>query len=523
MTSARLLARLLVCLALLVALHGSARAQATVPADFSDVGIASGLDLPTSLAFIPDAAPHVGRRLLFVQQGTGTLRMLVDGQLAATDPVGAVQNINFSGSERGLLGVAVDPRWPEKPYVYMTYNGTAGGNFLRISRYALTGDVAFAGTGALSLDLASRFDVLADVPDNAFNHNGGTLRFGPDSMLYASFGDDAIGCAALDSTSLRGVILRLEVRTLPDGPGTAPKAALVAAGNPFASHPNANTRLVVALGLRNPFRIHVDPLTRELVVADVGQGTWEEVSLLRFGQSGGWPLFEGFATFTTCAGRSPNGHAQPLTVYDHSLGQSVISMGVYRAPDGGAYNFPPEYDGDIFFSDYYGGFIRRLSWNGTRLTESVSSSPVMSTWGGGVGQIADAVIGPDGAIWYCRQGTNYAANSGQIRTIRYVGAPVSVPGAGAPALRLAAPAPNPTASGALLEFALPRAQRARLELLDPQGRSVRVLVDGDLSVGEHRLSWDGTDAAGRRVPAGLYLARLRAGADVRLARVSVVH
>jgi len=523
MTSARLLARLLLCLACLTSTRSTALAQATVPADFTDVGIEAGLNLPTSLAFIPDPAPHVGRRLLFVQQTNAALRLLVDGELTASDPVGTVQSVNFSGSERGLLGVAVDPRWPEKPYVYMTYNCTAGGNFLRISRYALTGDVAFTGGGELSLDLASRHDLLADIPDNAFNHNGGTLRFGPDSMLYASFGDDANSCAALDSTSLRGVILRLEVRTLPDGPGTADKDKLVANGNPFLAKPAVNSKLMVALGLRNPFRIHVDPLTREIVVGDVGQGAWEEVSLLRFGQSGGWPLFEGFASYTTCPGRSANGHAQPLTVYDHSLGQSVISMGVYRGPGGGAYAFPGEYDGDIFFSDYYGGFIRRLSWNGLRLTEGVASSPVMSTWGGGVGQIADAIVGPDGAIWYCRQGTNYAANSGQIRAIRYTGPPVSVPAAGASTLRLSAPSPNPTARGARLSFSLPHTRRVRLELLDLQGRTVRVLVEEELAAGEHRTHWDGADAAGRPVPAGLYLARLSAGAERRVVRVSVMH
>lgn len=523
MTPARQLARPLIVLALLGSFAASAHAQAVVPTGFTDVGIEAGLNLPTSLAFIPDPAPDAGRRLLFVQQTNGALRLLVDGDLTASDPVGTVQNINFSGSERGLLGVAVDPRWPEKPYVYMTYNSSASGNFLRISRFQLTGDVAFTGDGALSLDLASRHDLLTDLPDNAFNHNGGTLRFGPDSLLYASFGDDAISCAALDSTSLRGVILRLEVRTLPDGPGTADKDKLVAIGNPFLSHPAINTKLVAALGLRNPFRIHVDPLTRELVVGDVGQGAWEEVSLLRFGQSGGWPLFEGFASFTTCPGRSLSGHAQPLTVYDHVVGQSVISMGVYRAPAGGAYAFPEEYEGDIFFSDYYGGFIRRLSWNGTRLTEGVTSSPVMTQWGGGVGQIADAIVGPDGAIWYCRQGINYAANTGQIRAIRYTSPPVSVPGGGRLSLGLATPSPNPTSSGARLAFSLPRAQHARLELLDLQGRSVRVLVNGELTAGEHSAVWDGADGTGRRVPAGLYLARLGAGADVRMTRVSVAH
>ena len=53
-------------------------------------------------------------------------------------------------------------------------------------------------------------DILVDIPDDAWNHNAGTLRFGPDEMLYASLGDDANNCSAQDSSDLRGVILRLK-------------------------------------------------------------------------------------------------------------------------------------------------------------------------------------------------------------------------------------------------------------------------------------------------------------------------
>ena len=521
MTLPRPLARLLLCLTLVPIAATRIHAQAIVPSEFSDVGIESGLSLATSLAFVPDSGGNAGRRLLFIEQTTARLRLLVDEDLASVDPVGTVANVNTAGSERGLLGVAVDPRWPAKPYVYMTYNCTQGGNFLRISRFTLTGDLDLSGDGSLSMDMASRHDLLVDVPDVAFNHNGGTLRFGPDSMLYASFGDDAIACAAQDSVSLRGVILRLDVREIADGPGTAAKTTLAPPDNPFANRANVNTRLVVALGLRNPFRFHVDPLTGELVIGDVGEGTWEEVSLLRLGQSAGWPLFEGFVPFTTCAGRSASGHAQPLTVYNHSLGVSVISMGVYRAPAGGAYSFPPDYEGDIFFSDYYTGFLRRLTWGGDRLVEGSMSSPVMIEWGGGVGQIADAVVGPDGAIWYCRQSINYAANTGQIRTIRYVGAPVSVPGSSTTELRLSAPAPNPSSGRTRIAFSLPVAGHVRLEMLDLQGRSVRVLAARPYPAGEHAVSWDGADPDGRRLAPGVYLARLTLGEESRVVRVSM--
>ncbi len=498
----------------------SARAQANTPTDFTDQLVRGSLSLPTGIAFVPDPGARAGRRLFVVEQTTARVRLLVDGALGAVDPCGVVPNTNIAGGERGLLGIAVDPRWPSKPYIYVHHSS---GTTLRIARYACTGDLAFTGNGALTLDPASRYELINDAPDAAYNHSGGTLRFGPDSTLYVSFGDDGNSCTAQDTTTLRGVILRLEVRTLPDGPGGPPlKSALVPVGNPFPTHPNSNARLVWATGFRNPFRFHVDEQTGKLLVADVGEALREEVSLVSQGGNAGWPLYEGELPFTSCSQAVSSGFTAPIFTYDHSAGSaSVVSLGVYRRTNLGAGRFPLEYEGDIFFADYYSGWIRRLSWDGASWSlQSALGQPTATQWATGVGQISDALVAPDGSIWYVRQGVNYAPNTGQVRIIRYTGT-LDAPGRPAVALDFSPARPNPSHGTTRFAFTLPISGRAELALLDPSGRRVRTLLNGSFGAGSHDALWDGCDDRGARLAAGLYFARLRTGGVVRVQRVAL--
>lgn len=81
------------------------------------------------------------------------------------------------------------------------------------------------------------------------------------------------------------------------------------------------------------------------------------------------------------------------------------------------------------------------------------------------------------------------------------------------------PRPNPSSTFTVLRFALPRAERTRLLLLDVSGRRVRGLIDGPLNAGPHDVTWDGRDDSGGRVPAGLYWARLEAGVETAVRRL----
>lgn len=383
-------------------------AQGTVPTGFADQLVTSGFSSPVGMALLPDG------RVFVIEQRNGRVRLIVNGRIAATDPVGTVPNLNTLGGERGLLGVAVDPGWPARPYLYTHSTTTGSPARVHVSRFTVTGDLAGTGNGSLAFDAASRYELIDDIPDDAINHNGGTLRFGTDGMLYVSLGEDAQPCAAQDTSSLRGVILRLDVTRLPAGGGGPPDHSLITpAGNPFVASGGTHARLIWAYGLRNPFRFHVDPANGALFIGDVGQDTWEEVSVAtQGGRNFGWPIREGNAAYSGgCA--AVGSLTSPIFAFGHDEGASVMSAGVYRRPVSSRNGFPPAYEGDYFFSDYSTGYLWRLkrgasSW---AVAAPVPGQPDSKYWGIGFESVPDYLLGPDGALWYCRQ------SSGEVRRI----------------------------------------------------------------------------------------------------------
>ena len=398
----------------------SARA-ATLPDGFADELVASNISAPSSLAFLPDG------RALVIELNLARIRMIRNG---AVTTLVTVPNVR-TGGERGLLGIAIDPQWPSRPYVYVhsTWNQAFE---IRISRFTVTGDLDDTGTGDLAINASSRYEVLAGLPDNAGNHNGGTVRFGIDGMLYVSLGEDGVACEAQDLTALQGKILRLDVSGLPAGPGGPPsRASLVPADNPFAGDANVDTRLVWAYGLRNPFRFSIDPDAGTLYIGDVGQNEWEEINeVASGGRNLGWPWFEGDTEYTTCQG-SAGITLFPIEVYPHdALGQEAVIGGpLYRrGAGGGAPRFPAEYEGDVFFSDYYQGGLVRLHRNGASwdVAAPVPGQPDPANWATGFEFVSDYAVAADGSIWYTKQDVN------QVRRIRW--APTIDVAAG-PALR----------------------------------------------------------------------------------------
>src|SRR5437867_12468415 len=162
----------------------TATAQIQLPPSFSDDTIVTGLDDPNAMAFLPDG------RLLITEQNTGEIRMVVNGHIALTDPAGLADSVSTDDVERGLQGIAVDPRWPQMPYVYVGY--TYLGGRMSVVRYTASGDV----TNPLgeNLVLGSKRILIHNLFDAAGNHNGLGLRFGTDGMLLMTAGDDADGC-----------------------------------------------------------------------------------------------------------------------------------------------------------------------------------------------------------------------------------------------------------------------------------------------------------------------------------------
>ena len=494
-------------------------AHAALPTDFQDQLVVGGLSTPTSFAFLPDS------RCFVTEQLTARIRLIVNGALSVTDPVCVVPNVRTNSFYQGLTGIAVDPRWPASPYLYVHYPTSTGKVLL--SRFTAAGDLAFTGNGAITVNTATRYDILTDLYDAG--HNGGTLRFGLDQMLYASVGDsDHVHCSAQHIGSLRGVILRLDIRSLPAGAGGPPaKTLLVPADNPFVGNTDVNARLVWARGLRNPFRFHLDAPTGDVFIADVGEDTWEEVDRVSTpGPNFGWPLFEGPDPFLSCPGAPGTGLSAPIYYYGHaSPSESIIGAGVYRRPSPGPNRFPPEYEGDYFFSDFYSGSLRRLKGSGTSwsIAPSVPGQPNATDWATGMDEVSDYLPANDGSLWYCRQGVAFAANTGQIRRIVYTGI-VGVGEAPTSGVEFSAPRPMPAHGEVALEYRLPAPARIELAILDVSGRRVRRLDPrGEQSAGVHEATWDMRDDDGRKTATGVYFARLAAAGTSIVRRVVVFH
>jgi glucose/arabinose dehydrogenase len=502
----------------------SARAQGLLPTGFSDQPVVSGLDFPVAMARLPDG------RVFVIEQLSAKVRLIVNGALSGTDPVCTIDQV-VAGGEQGLLGIAVDPGWPARPYIYVHCDASVPGHTIRISRYTVTGDLSFAGNGALSIDVASRRDLINDLPDAASNHNGGTLRFGLDGRLYDSVGEDAQACLAQDDSTCHGVILRLDVSRLPTTPGGPPTLDVITPGdNPQIGASNLKRRLIEAWGLRNPFRFQIDPSTGARFIGDVGQSAFEEIDLdTGSGRDFGWPYFEGPAILDASCDTSGTLSA-PIAWYDRTNlgGSAAVIMGpVYpiavQALAPGDTAFPIGYGGDAFFSDYYHGFLRRLHRTGSSwaLATPEPGQPSPTDWGQGFEGVSDYLFVPDGSIWYCQQGA--AGGAGEIRRIVYTGSS-SVGGQPAtPVLTVGSPFPQPSSGAVTLQYSLGITTPVKATIHDVRGRLIRRLESGVThGPGDHLLAWDGLDDRGHGVETGFYLVRIEAGGLSQSRRIVLV-
>lgn len=337
-----------------------ATALATAPSGFTDAEVAHGLVNPTLMEIAPD-----GR--IFVSEQAGKVRVIKNGALLATPFVAL--NVNSSG-ERGALGIAFDPAFASNHYVYVYYT-SASGPHNRISRFTANGDVAAGGE-----------TVLFDLPtlSSATNHNGGSIHFGADGKLYVSVGENA---SPNNSQSL-GTPLGKLLRINPDGS--------IPSDNPFYGSTTGNSRAIWALGLRNPYTFGIQPGTGRIFINDVGQNTWEEIDEGIRGANYGWPTVEGPS--------SDSRFQAPFYAYDHGSG-CAIAGGAFYNPANPA--FPSDYQGDYFFADYCGGWIRRID----------PATKTVTGFATGISSPTDVRVGNDGAVYYVERGT------GSVRKITY--------------------------------------------------------------------------------------------------------
>ncbi|NNM35237.1 MAG: hypothetical protein HKO53_19335, partial [Gemmatimonadetes bacterium] len=125
------------CLALALGILAAPSAATILPNDFSEELVASGLNSPTSMRFLPDG------RILVTEQTSRNIRLLrADGTVSTSDPVLTVPDVNTSGGEQGVLSLEVDRDWPARNFVYVYYTYRSGfTDEVRLTRYVASGDL----------------------------------------------------------------------------------------------------------------------------------------------------------------------------------------------------------------------------------------------------------------------------------------------------------------------------------------------------------------------------------------------
>jgi hypothetical protein len=247
--------------------------------------VASGLTLPVDFRFLPD-----GR--IVVAEKSGSIKMIgTDGTVNPKPVITLGVSTIF---ERGISGLAVDPQFAANGYIYVAYTTTQIKD--RLSRFTVAGDTADPDSEKVLLETADTVST---------SHRGGGLAFGPDGKLYWAKGDNNVPANAQDLTNLHGKILRIN----PDGSTPSDNPVLGDGALPQ----------IYAYGFRNPYRMTFTP-TGQLLVADVGDQSFEELNRVTAGGNYGWPGVEGFCT-SNCAGL-----IDPVFAYAHSPGAAFTAV-----------------------------------------------------------------------------------------------------------------------------------------------------------------------------------------------------
>jgi PKD repeat protein len=279
------------------------------------------------------------------------------------------------------------------------------------------------------------------MPSDELSHTAGTLLFGADGYLYLSHGDGAsyngaskVSLRSQMLDSLSGKILRIDPDT---GQGVP--------GNPFydPSNPSSNRSRVWSLGMRNPFRITVNPATGQVYQGDVGTSSWEEINSGK-GTNHGWPCYEGGNTTNDTVGTGNSvsvvntafrdfsrtsefcsalykqglgAVVAPLFSYKHpvdangkDLGASVTGVAFYSGT-----TYPAPFRGALFIADYAQGLIRYLTFDQKGFP---TVHPFATDTSGSAGPV-QLIIGPDTNLY--AMFLDLVTRKSQLRRYRYTG------------------------------------------------------------------------------------------------------
>lgn len=338
-----------------------------VAIEFSEIGV---FDRPVDLAVRP------GDAALYIAEQAGRI-WRVNG--STTEMVADLSALTVGEGEKGLLGLAFSPSGDR---AYVNYTDLAGDTV--IAEYRIS-------DGGVVDPTSSRF--LMQIPQPYGNHNGGGLVVDGDGHLLIGLGDG--GAAgdparrALDPNDLLGKILRID----PEPDDETGLAYRIPPDNPYADGVGGRPEILIS-GVRNPWKLSIDPATGDLWVADVGQDSVEEATRLSAdevaGASLGWGAFEGDQRFNE--DQPAEGHLPPTLTYRHGdLGCSISGGAVYRGRAISALV------GAYVFGDFCSGRVMAVDPESGRSIELARVSPVSAVLPGPDGEMH--VASYEGEVW----------------------------------------------------------------------------------------------------------------------------
>jgi len=291
-------------------------------------------------------------------------------------------------NEEGLLGMALHPDYKKNGEVFIFYTPKKERTSNIVSRFRPSKD------DPGKLDPSSE-EVLVTYSKRPFwNHDGGTIAFGPDGFLYTVHGDGGSGNDPFDNgqklSNFFGKVLRIDVNSKADGKNYA-----IPKDNPFVGVKDALPE-IYAYGLRNPWRMSFDRKGGQLWLADVGQNLYEEINLIAKGGNYGWNRREAMHPFGAKGSGLKKEFTEPIWEYHHDIGKSITGGTVYRG------KALPELEGHYVYADYVSSKIWALKYDdkAKRVTANHPipdpAKPVLSFGEDEQGELYFLVVAPNG-------------------------------------------------------------------------------------------------------------------------------
>lgn len=426
-----------------------------------------------------------GTNRVFVVEKTGLIKVLPNDSNTSDSRVFLdVTNLIINGSERGLLGLAFHPDYATNGYFFINYT-RSGDGATRVSRFSRS------QSDPNKADSLSELNIIT-ISQPFSNHNGGMLLFGLDGYLYIGMGDGGSGGdpgnRAQNVNELLGKILRLNIDT-----ATAQFNYGIPPTNPFAT--GGGRAEIYTIGMRNPWRFSLDPVTGEIWCGDVGQDAREEIDIIQLGLNYGWRCYEGFNPYNTSGCGPQTNYTFPIKDYPNQTPECSITGGyVYR----GARR--PELTGRYIYGDYCSRKIWKLKYENGNITEdSLIANAPSSIYSFGSDQLNELYV-------CCANSIVYRLNRSDL-----VGVSNNNTSATPESFELKQNYPNPFNPETNISYYLPEMSKVNITIFNALGREVTTLVNTTQLQGNHRITWNGKDIYGNNVPSGLYFYRLTAG------------